>query len=147
MAGSLLAENDLNRDIIRRLLRPGPKIDFVTRRPTDSTRPRIINDAKLMSAATSVIDATQIDVKQDIQSMTTFKRDSAAPMKRMRKTGRPLILTLKGKAEVVTSDAAAWQKIASRAESTESIRRGLAQAKKGQGRPVDEVFDDLEAQG
>jgi len=25
-----------------------------------------------------------------------------------------------------------------------SIRRGLAQAKKGQGRPVDEVFDDLE---
>ncbi len=25
-----------------------------------------------------------------------------------------------------------------------SIRRGLAQAKKGLGRPVDEVFDDLE---
>jgi hypothetical protein len=27
-----------------------------------------------------------------------------------------------------------------------SIRRGLAQAKKGLGRPVDEVFDDLERQ-
>jgi len=47
-----------------------------------------------------------IDVTQDIHSMTTFKRNSAEMMKRMKKTGRPLVLTVKGKAEAVVLDAA-----------------------------------------
>ena len=38
-----------------------------------------------------------IDVTQDIQSMTTFKRNSSGLMKRLKKTGRPLVLTVKGK--------------------------------------------------
>ena len=85
-----------------------------------------------------------IDVTQDIESMTTFKRNSAGLMKRLRKSGRPLVLTVKGKAEAVVMDAAAYQKIALHVDAVEGIRRGLAQARKGIGRPVDEVFDDLE---
>jgi prevent-host-death family protein len=85
-----------------------------------------------------------IDVSQDIQSMTTFKRNSVGLMKRMRKTGRPLVLTVKGKAEVVVMDARSYQQMADRVDTIEGIRRGLAQAKKGLGRSVDEVFDDLE---
>ena len=50
-----------------------------------------------------------IDVSRDIQSMTTFKRNSAGIMKRIRKTGRPLVLTVKGKAEAVVMEARAWQ--------------------------------------
>jgi len=72
-------------------------------------------------------------VRRDIQSMTTFKRNSAGLMKRMRKTGRPLILTVKGKAEVVVMDAAAWQKTTDSAESLKSIRRGLAMRRGLQG--------------
>ena len=72
-----------------------------------------------------------IDVTQDIHSMTTFKRNATDLMKRMRKTGRPLVLTVNGKA-------------AAQLDTIASIRRGLAQAKKGLGRSVDEVFDDLE---
>jgi prevent-host-death family protein len=94
-----------------------------------------------------VTDTTQIDVSRDIQSMTTFKRNSSGLMKRMRKTGRPLILTVKSKAELVVMDAAAWQKMTDSAESMKSIRRGLAQAKRGVGRSVDEVFDEIEKQG
>jgi prevent-host-death family protein len=85
-----------------------------------------------------------IDVSQDIQSMTTFKRNSVGLVKRMRKTGRPLVLTVKGKAELVVMDASVYQQMADRVDAVEGIRRGLAQAKKGLGRPVDEVFDDLE---
>jgi prevent-host-death family protein len=88
-------------------------------------------------------DAT-IDVTQDIHSMTTFKRNSSGLMKRIKKTGRPLVLTVKGKAEAVLLDAAAYQDVADHLDAVASIRRGLAQAKKGMGRPVDEVFDDLE---
>jgi len=66
-----------------------------------------------------------IDLTKDIHSMTTFKRNS-------------------WKAEAVVLDAAAYQEVAEHLEAVAGIRRGLAQAKKGQGRPVDEVFDDLE---
>jgi prevent-host-death family protein len=87
-----------------------------------------------------------IDVTQDIHSMTAFKRKSSGLMKLMKKTGRPLVLTVKGKAEAVVIDATAYREVAEQLDTIASIRRGLAQAKKGQGRPVDEVFDDLERQ-
>ena len=87
-----------------------------------------------------------IDVTQDVHSMTTFKRNSSGLMKRMKKSGRPLILTVKGKAEAVLLDAAAYQDVADHLDSIASIRRGLAQAKKGLGRPADEVFDELESE-
>jgi prevent-host-death family protein len=85
-----------------------------------------------------------IDITQDIHSMTTFKRNSSGLMKRIKKTGRPLVLTVKGKAEAVLLDAAAYQDIADHLDAIAGIRRGLAQARKGQGRPVDEVFNELE---
>jgi prevent-host-death family protein len=87
-----------------------------------------------------------IDVTQDIHSMTTFKRNSSSLMKRMRKTGRPLVLTVKGKAEAIVMDASAYQEVAEQLDTIASIRRGLAQAQKGIGRSVDDVFDDLERQ-
>lgn len=85
-----------------------------------------------------------IDVSRDIQSLTTFKRDSAGLIRRMKKTGRPLVLTVKGKAEAVVMDAAVYQRLADQVSAVEGIRRGLAQARKGMGRPVDEVFDAIE---
>jgi len=88
-----------------------------------------------------------IDITQDIHSMTTFKRNSTGLIKRMRKTGRPLILTVNGKAEAVLLDAASYREIAENLDAMAGIRRGLAQAKKGMGRPVDEVFDELEREG
>ena len=87
-----------------------------------------------------------IDVTRDIQSMTTFKRNSSGLMKRVRKTGRPLVLTVKGKAEAVLLDAAAYRDVAAHLDSIAAIRRGLAQAEAGEGRTVDEFFDELESQ-
>jgi prevent-host-death family protein len=85
-----------------------------------------------------------IDVTQDIHSLTMFKRNSSGLMKQMKKTGRPLVLTVKGKAEAVLLDAAAYQELATQLDAVASIRQGLAQPRKGVGRPADEVFDELE---
>jgi len=49
---------------------------------------------------------------------------------------------MKKKAEVALLNTAAYQ--ASQLDTIASIHRGLAQARKGAGRPADEVFDDLE---
>ena len=88
-----------------------------------------------------------IDVIQDIHSMTAFKRDSTGLLKHMRESGRPLVLTVNGKAEAVVLDAACYRDVAEHLDSVARIRRSLEQAKKGLGRPVDEVFADLESEG
>jgi prevent-host-death family protein len=85
-----------------------------------------------------------IDVTQDIQSLTTFKRNSSGLMRRIKKTGRPLVLTIKGKAEAVLLDAATYQEVSDHLDAVASIRRGLAQARKGKGRPAEDVLDELE---
>jgi prevent-host-death family protein len=85
-----------------------------------------------------------IDVTQDIHSLTTFKRNSSGLMRRMKKTGRPLVLTIKGKAEAVLLDAATYQEVADHLDAVASIRRGLSQARKGEGRLADDVLDELE---
>jgi PHD/YefM family antitoxin component YafN of YafNO toxin-antitoxin module len=84
-----------------------------------------------------------IDISRDIHSLTAFKRDTTGLMKRMRKNGRPLVLTLKGRAEAVVLDPVMYQQLAEYRDTVEGIRRGLAQAKKGLGQSVDEVFDEI----
>jgi len=56
-------------------------------------------------------------------------------LKPIKRTGRPRETTIKRAA--VIKDAGQQETIA-------GLRRGLAQAKKGLGRPVYQVFDDLE---
>jgi prevent-host-death family protein len=85
-----------------------------------------------------------INVAEDIHSFTTFKRKSSDLMKRMKKTGRPLVLTINGKAEAVVLDPIVYQQVAEHLDVVAKIRRGLAQAKRGEGQTVDEVFDELE---
>lgn len=87
-----------------------------------------------------------IDVTQDIHSLTTFKRNSSGLMKHMKKTGRPLVLTINGKAEAVLLDTATYQEVADHLDAVASVRRGLAQAKKGEGRPADDVMAELDSE-
>jgi prevent-host-death family protein len=85
-----------------------------------------------------------VNVSEDIHSFTTFKRNSSDLMKRMKKTGRPLVLTINGKAEAVVLDPIVYQQVAEHLDTISRIRRGLAQANRGEGQTVDEVFDELE---
>ena len=85
-----------------------------------------------------------IDVTQDIHSLTTFKRNSSGLMKHMKKTGRPLVLTINGKPEAVLLDPTTYQEVADHLDAVACIRRGLAQARKGEGRVADDVLAELE---
>jgi len=89
-----------------------------------------------------------IDITSDIHSLTTFRRRSGDFMKQLRKTKRPVVLTVKGKAAAVVQDAEAYQRlldIAARADVEEGIRQGLEDAKKGKLRPAREFFSEFEA--
>src|SRR5437899_12900843 len=87
-----------------------------------------------------------LDLTKDIQSLTTFRRRSGDFMKQLRKSKRPVVLTVKGKAEAVVQDAAAYQRlldIAASADVYEAIRQGLDDVARGRTRPAKEVFDEI----
>ena len=89
-----------------------------------------------------------LDITNDIQSLTTFRRRSGDFMKQLRKTKRPLVLTVKGKAAAVVQDAAAYQRlldIAAQADPLEGIRQGLDDVANERVRPAREFFAEIEA--
>ncbi len=88
----------------------------------------------------------KINIAKDIQSLTTFRRKSGQFLKRIKKTKRPIVLTVNGKAEAVVQDAEAYQRlldIAARADVYEAIRQGLDDIAHGRTRPAREVFNEM----
>ena len=70
-------------------------------------------------------------------------------MKHLKKSKRPVVLTVKGKAAAVVQDAAAYQRlldIAAHADAGEGIRQGLEDVRKGKIRPAREFFSEFEAE-
>jgi prevent-host-death family protein len=89
-----------------------------------------------------------LDITKDIQSLTTFRRRSGDFMKQLKKSKRPVVLTVKGKAAAVVQDAEAYQRllnIAALASAEEGIRQGLEDVKRGRPRPIREFFKEFEA--
>ncbi len=87
-----------------------------------------------------------LDITKDIHSLTTFRRQSGDFMRQLRKTKRPLVLTVKGKAAVVVQDAEAYQRLldlAAQADAMEGIRQGLADVARGRARPAKEAFGEV----
>lgn len=69
-------------------------------------------------------------------------------LKRMRKTQKPVVLTVNGKAEMVVQTAEDYQRMAGEMEqllAIEGIRRGLESMKAGRGIPAAEAFAVLES--
>jgi prevent-host-death family protein len=90
-----------------------------------------------------------LDITKDIQSLTTFRRRSGDFLKQLRKSKRPVVLTVKGKAAAVVQDADAYQKlldIAALADAEEGVRQGLEDVKKGKVRPAREFLAEFEAE-
>ena len=90
-----------------------------------------------------------LDITKDIQSLTTFRRCSGDFMKHLKKSKRPIVLTVNGKAQAIVQDAEAYQRlldIAARADAGEAIRQGLDDVAHGRTRLAKDVFDDIRAQ-
>jgi|HubBroStandDraft_6_1064221.scaffolds.fasta_scaffold131146_2 prevent-host-death family protein len=87
-----------------------------------------------------------LDITKDIQSLTTFRRRSGDFMKQLKRSKRPVVLTVKGKAQAVVQDAEAYQRLldlAARADVHEAIRQGLDDVAHGRTRPARDVFNEI----
>ena len=89
-----------------------------------------------------------MDITKDIRPLTEFKRETLRFVARLKETGRPSVLTVNGKPSVVVMDAAAWQDMQDQidyAQTARGIRKGLDQARAGEGIEAAAFFDDLSA--
>ncbi|MBN1441414.1 MAG: type II toxin-antitoxin system Phd/YefM family antitoxin [Planctomycetes bacterium] len=87
-----------------------------------------------------------LNLADDIRSLTEFKRDTASAVKHLRATGRPMILTVNGRAELVVQDPAAYQRLldlAERMETVLAIEQGLRDVEEGRTRPIRDVIKNL----
>lgn len=83
---------------------------------------------------------------EDIGPLTDFKRRTAEYLKKLKTTGRPRVLTVNGKAELVVQDARSYQRLlelVDRAEALAGIYEGLQDVRAGRTKPLDEAFDEI----
>ena len=94
------------------------------------------------------MESGMLDITKDIQSLTTFRRRSGEFLRQLKRSKRPVILTVKGKAAAIVQDAEAYQRlldVAAQAEAEEGIRQGLKDIGELRLRPAREFFDEFEA--
>jgi prevent-host-death family protein len=75
------------------------------------------------------------------------RRKTSEFLRQLKETGNPVVLTINGKAELVVQDAASYQRLfelAERLETIQAAKESLASVDRGEGRPMDDVFDALE---
>jgi prevent-host-death family protein len=88
-----------------------------------------------------------INLSRDIQSLSTFKRNTNELIIQMKETGNPVILTVNGKAELVVQDAESYQKLLNSIEYLESIigiQKGLEDIANGDTQPLDQFMEEMQ---
>jgi hypothetical protein len=58
---------------------------------------------------------------QDIRSLTDFQRNTKAHLRRLKSSGRPIVLTVNGRAELIVQDAVAFEDML---DAIRGIQRG-----------------------
>jgi len=78
----------------------------------------------------------------DIRSLTDFQRNTKAHLQRLKATGRPEVLTVNGRAELIVQDAAAFEDML---DAIRGIQRGLDEMAAGKGEPARVVLERIRA--
>ncbi|MGI8967463.1 MAG: hypothetical protein ACR2H1_15450 [Limisphaerales bacterium] len=79
---------------------------------------------------------------EDIRSLTDFQRNTKSHLKRLKSTGRPEVLTVNGKAELIVQNAAAYEETL---DAIRGIQRGLHEMAAGKGEPAKKVLARIRA--
>jgi prevent-host-death family protein len=87
-----------------------------------------------------------INLREEINSLSNFKRNTSEFIEQLKETGKPIVLTINGKAELVVQDAGSYQKlleIAERLETIEALKPAVEEMKAGKGESAEKIFAEL----
>jgi hypothetical protein len=79
---------------------------------------------------------------QDIRSLTDFQRNTKSHLRRLKRSGRPEVLTVNGRAELIVQDASAYEETL---DAICGIQRGLDGMEAGSGKPFRAALDEIRA--
>ncbi len=80
---------------------------------------------------------------KNIQSLTSFKRNTAESVEQLKQTKSPLVLTVNGKAELVVIGAEEYEEMIQKIEQSETVRAiqtGIAAFEKGEFKAARETL-------
>lgn len=87
-----------------------------------------------------------INLKEEINSLSNFKRNTNEFVEQLKKSGKPVVLTINGKAELVVQDAESYQhllEVSERLETIEALKPAIKEMKAGKGESPEAVFAEL----
>ena len=73
-----------------------------------------------------------IDLVEDIHPISHFRANSAALLEQVETTGRPVVLTQRGRSAAVLVSAAAWQGLQDEVEALRALVGGRGEAELGE---------------
>ena len=86
-----------------------------------------------------------LDIR-DTHSLTDFNRNAREHVERLKASGKPEVLTVNGKAELVVQDAASYQHLLVKAEfadAVRAIRAGMKAHAEGKGKSMRKVLEEI----
>jgi prevent-host-death family protein len=90
-----------------------------------------------------------LDITRGINSVSSFKRNTAEFMQQLRETGQPIVLTVNGKDQLLVQDMDSYQKLLElvelieRFETIEAVKVALQEMKAGKGEPAHEAIEEI----
>ncbi|MBN3951539.1 MAG: type II toxin-antitoxin system Phd/YefM family antitoxin [Nostoc sp.] len=88
-----------------------------------------------------------LNISRDIHSLSSFKRNTLEFLQQMKQTGKPVVLTVNGKAELVVQDAESYQKLLdalARLEAIAGIKQGLEDVEAGRTSTLREFEQEMQ---
>jgi PHD/YefM family antitoxin component YafN of YafNO toxin-antitoxin module len=82
----------------------------------------------------------------DVHSLAEFQRNAKKHISQIKKSRRPIVLTVNGRAEVVVQDAKSYQELLDtidQLEAVAAIEKGLEESKQGKGVPARELLEKM----
>ncbi|OGU06724.1 MAG: prevent-host-death protein [Geobacteraceae bacterium GWC2_58_44] len=84
-----------------------------------------------------------MNLTEDIRSVTDLKRHTREILDHVHATGRPVVLTVNGRADSVIMDAGVYQKHLQAANMARLLAPAEADAAEGRTSPADEFFKEF----
>ena len=84
-----------------------------------------------------------ISLKEDFRSLAEFEDDPREVVKHVHRTGRPVVVTVKGKPDVIVLDAAAFERRLKLVNLARLLAEAEADVQAGRTRPAEDFFSEL----
>jgi prevent-host-death family protein len=84
-----------------------------------------------------------ISLTEDFVTVEELRADFDAALKQVHRTGRPVVVTVKGKPDVVIIDATVYETRLKTVNFAQMIAQAEAEVRLGLSRPIEEVFKEV----